>query len=534
MHPCLCVDEILRLVAHELATSGERAAALALACCCKKFEDPVLDALWETQEQLLPFRKILVLNFWEGGICTVSTSTTHAFPSFTHLVWQSTERFWTTPQWARFQKYARKMRRLVEYGSLGTLLLDVLWALQLHAINEPLFPNLKTLELWPITEEFIPFIPMFLSPRTTAISIGFNESDLPVAALALMIATFPSLCPNLRDITLRSLPRDPTITAAVSGMLLAANRDTLQHFHVSSPLTEEAREVIHKLPDLRGLSVVIERDASLPSLVLPNLVNLIVKYDHDGDGLRMFRGATFGKLEAVTFHARSERIGNFLEAFERVALVTSIQNTLSTFYFRTSCWWTPNYHSLLPFTQLRHLVVGFSCDVACSSTVDDDVVTNLARTMPRLEILRLGNDPCGNVHTGVTAKGLVVLAHHCPNLSTLRIHFQAAGLTTQPMASEVASNAGSAVLQRDCALRILEVGKTPMVEELVSTVAMTLARIFPRMESVQYVGENWYKVVDAIRHSRQIIDYTGKEHPFCAPRSGFNNTSPGATLEGVV
>lgn len=284
------------------------------------------------------------------------------------------------------------------------------------------------------------------------------------------------------------------ITAAVSGMFLASNRNTLRHFHVSSPLTEEAREVIHTLPDLRGLSVVIERDTPLPSLTLPNLTNLIVKYDYDSDWLRIFRGATFGKLEAVTFHSRSEQIGSFLEAFEKVALATSIQNTLSKFQLHTSRSWNPNYLALLPFTQLTHLVVRFSCDTGCSSTVDDDVVTSLAQTMPKLETLHLGNYPCGEILAGATVKGLVALAHHCQNLSALRIHFQVASLSAPPATGRAVPNAVSAALQRDCALRVLEVGGIPVAEGSVSTVAVILARIFPRIERVQCADGNWDNV----------------------------------------
>ena len=324
------------------------------------------------------------------------------------------------PEWARFQKRARRMRKLAECGSLDISFPEVLSVLQLCAIDEPFFPNLETLELWPITGEFIPFIPLFLSPRTTTIAIAFIFPDLDIAMIPSMITAFPALCPNLRDITLRRLPRDPTITAAVSGMVLASNRNTLRQFHVSSPLTEEAREVIYKLPDLRGLSVVIEGNALLSSLTLPGLTNLIIKYRHDNDWLRMFHGATFGKLEAVTFHSRSERIGSFLEAFERVALATSVQNTLSKFQLRTSCSWNPNYSSLLPFTQLTHLIVGFSCNAGYSSTVDDDIVTHLAQTMPKLETLRLGNYPCGEILTGGHSQGIggprpSLPKPHCPS-----------------------------------------------------------------------------------------------------------------------
>jgi len=84
MHACLNVDEILRLIACELVASEGQATAVALACCCKSFEDPVLDALWETQYRLTPLLKSLPGDIWDGGECTVSTPITHT-PSLPQL-----------------------------------------------------------------------------------------------------------------------------------------------------------------------------------------------------------------------------------------------------------------------------------------------------------------------------------------------------------------------------------------------------------------------------------------------------------------
>jgi len=69
MHPCLNVDEILRLLACELVASGAEVAVVALARCCKSFEDPMLDALWETQDRLAPLLKCLPQGVWkeDGG-----------------------------------------------------------------------------------------------------------------------------------------------------------------------------------------------------------------------------------------------------------------------------------------------------------------------------------------------------------------------------------------------------------------------------------------------------------------------------------
>ena len=87
MHVCLNVDEIVRLIARELVASGGNATAVALACCSRNFEDPVLDALWVEQTRLLPLLKSFPGDVWNEDRCTVSTriaseyrSMTRAFP----------------------------------------------------------------------------------------------------------------------------------------------------------------------------------------------------------------------------------------------------------------------------------------------------------------------------------------------------------------------------------------------------------------------------------------------------------------------
>ena len=77
MHACLNVDEILRLIACELVGSARDATAVALACCCKGFEDLVLDELWVVQDGLLPLLKSFPGDVWNEDGCAVSTPTTY-------------------------------------------------------------------------------------------------------------------------------------------------------------------------------------------------------------------------------------------------------------------------------------------------------------------------------------------------------------------------------------------------------------------------------------------------------------------------
>ena len=77
MHRCLNIDEIVRFIACELTTSGGKGTAVCLACCCKGFEDPVLDVLWATQVELSPLFKCLPGDVWKEGGYTVSTPAMH-------------------------------------------------------------------------------------------------------------------------------------------------------------------------------------------------------------------------------------------------------------------------------------------------------------------------------------------------------------------------------------------------------------------------------------------------------------------------
>ena len=121
MHPCLRVDEIVRLVAHELVTSDEEVTTLALARCCKTLEELVLDVLWETQEKLLPLLKTLPGDIWDEGGYAVSVSMVEIFSSLNRSIRKSFRRPPTTLEWSRFRKHARRMRELEERGDLEVI-----------------------------------------------------------------------------------------------------------------------------------------------------------------------------------------------------------------------------------------------------------------------------------------------------------------------------------------------------------------------------------------------------------------------------
>lgn len=408
------------------------------------------------------------------------------------------------------------MRKLTVDTSDGSVTTGTLFTLQHRTTGEPFLPRLKTFECQEATEAFIPFIPLFLSCNTVRIEIGFAEDSSTVMA-ASMIARLSTLCPDLEYITLNDLPRDAAVTEAVSEMLIACNQDTLRWFRVDSPLTEEAREVVFQLPKLSELWTVVEGHALLPPVALPNLTLIDLEYDDHLDWLQCFRVTALGKLEEVLFNSYSDKIGDFLGEFENAVMDTSIPATLLTFRFTPSRSWKPKYRSLLPFTQLKDLMIGFSCDGGCSSMVDDNLIMDLVRAMPKLELLRLGGAPC-ETPTGVTVKGLIALASGCRHLFDLRIHFQTTSLVLAVnQGAPPPSEGKTAVRLPNCALKDLDVGAILIPEGRELVVTMALLQIFPNLLNITFAGDWWRNIAENITLFKRIgtfVHDTSETHPF--------------------
>ena len=286
---------------------------------------------------------------------------------------------------------------------------------------------------------------------------------------------------------------------------------------MESPLTEKATEAIYKSQNLCDLSVVIEKGTPIPSASLPNLIHLEIECEDGSDVLQFFHRASFGKLESVDFTIESRLTDDFLEAFQGAALSSSIQDTLSAIWLRTDWSWNPKYSSLPPFKRLVDLKILFPCEDDCSG-LDDDVLVGLSRAMPKLESLWLGDWPCEQFTGGATARGLAALARNCPNLSSLRVHFQVAGLGDPPTHLETTCNAGHTSLRTGCAQMELDVGEIPVPEGSASMIALALLRIFPRIQIVHFKDRAWGEVEDMICRSKQIVDCSGKCHKFTIPQ----------------
>ena len=157
-----------------------------------------------------------------------------------------------------------------------------------------------------------------------------------------------------------------------------------------------------------------------------------------------------------------------------------------------------------------------SCKGDCSSKIDDDIIVDMARAMPKLEILQLGDMPC-EIPTGITFNGLIGLARLCPYLSILRIHFQAASLVEAATSAATLSPYDEPIDRwEDCALKDLEVGETRIPAQSGLKVALILLQIFPRILKIVYSNQEWKTVATTIKDFRRIgvlVHRSGIVHP---------------------
>lgn len=112
-----------------------------------------------------------------------------------------------------------------------------------------------------------------------------------------------------------------------------------------------------------------------------------------------------------------------------------------------------------------------------------------------LEYLALGDAPC-DTPAGVTVKGLTSLAHYCPHLSEICIHFQVASLDP-PGIPDLNEHP---IPRKGYTFQSLQLGCIRFPERSALVAALTLLYMFPCTEETDYYGESegWDNVINAL------------------------------------
>ncbi|GJE95630.1 hypothetical protein PsYK624_118160 [Phanerochaete sordida] len=419
MHRCLCVAEVVQLIAD--SAWPNRSTLLAMSTTCRAFFDPAMNSLWRSLSS--PTLLITVLPEHARG----ATHETHLT-----VVRQPSE-----ADWLRFDMYSRRVRYLQYYFTLedggdGSPFPAprINWnsVLEYHPGGK-LFPNLLHLTT---TEHSIGDLwSLFIKPSLRFLSLDISPGEeASVSECLLTCATTLQIC-HIRNFCEQNTPSSYNIAHTVSsfqcltqlvvGRLLPQTLQNLSHLPAVTHLDfwlDILDNSSQRLPfrSLQRLSVTVLTDdimfsALLRRITAPRLLHLNVVYaTRDefalaGGGLLQYRFPTAVYTDALLAAASTFPTLQALDVkvYADPDLVPSPQEICTA-------------SVLQPLLALRGLLAVRLPTVPIVLTPND--IAAFAGAWPALRVLRL-SDGLRHVRSSVKAPDLLPLAQCCAHLFEL-------------------------------------------------------------------------------------------------------------------
>ncbi|KAJ7733949.1 hypothetical protein B0H16DRAFT_1426470 [Mycena metata] len=185
MHLVLEILEIAEMVCCHLRPQDHCAGRTlaALAATCRIWQEPALDALWETQDSLVP-----ILSCMPQDLFNVRP---HLCSSELPL---RMVRSLTLADWERPSLYYHRVKDL--YTSFDSKMAEIYPILNLRLSPTALFPNLRRLYWDSDSEAEFPYICIFLTPTLSEIAF----SHTPSVTNCSLLSTLGRTCPHLTEV----------------------------------------------------------------------------------------------------------------------------------------------------------------------------------------------------------------------------------------------------------------------------------------------------------------------------------------------
>ncbi|KAJ7208573.1 hypothetical protein GGX14DRAFT_633394 [Mycena pura] len=480
MHRCLQIPELVELVCSHLEVpcqesfidvrQPERRDLAVLARTSTVLSSHALRLLWKTVKLVDLLR---------------------CLPSDSFDLTATVRDFWITytmeplrplreSDWERVLIYAQHVKHLItDSADLSPMFPSVSrW------LPKNMLPNLRGLH-WTQQENNFQYIDHFLSSQLTTIRI----LGTPLAALSLA-SSLARRCPRLTNIILFPFrgksDLKPQVVSAVSMCVLGLHG--IEKL-ITDTVDPPALEHLSHLSSIRYLmfSGVLPTLSTLPRIKapFPSLQNLRFT---SGSGIEspMRFLEWCNKLPLVTFDAKCAAFST-ADAVHRLFSAASrgiSQSSLMEFTFSDEFDPFDHWHSatyLIRPQSLRSLfcfvnLTSVSVLSAIGIDLDDTTVTEMARSWPYVECLKLQSYYGHRVVPRTTLQCLEAFPKYCPHLTKLCIMFDATVIPT--------SQAG---LSLQC-LQDLDVEASPISTAL--PVAQFLTHIFPSLRNISTPGVN--------------------------------------------
>ncbi|GJE97484.1 hypothetical protein PsYK624_137050 [Phanerochaete sordida] len=417
MHRCLCVAEIVRLIADSARPST--GTLLAMGLTCRAFFDPAMSALWNWLS--CPDFLIKVLPEHTRGADDETHLTLVRAPS--------------EADWARFEMYSRRVQYLdywlAVYFDADIAAPRVDWGSILkYYPGDKLLPNLL---LFRSSAAYLEeHLSLFIKSPLRHLSISPVEEE-PIAQYLLTCAKTLQTCVIHGRLRHSSIPPSYEISRALSTFQSLTQLDvdallpeTLQHLSCLPSLTHlsfdlaAVRVMTGELPfpSLQQLSVTVRIadrafSALLRQIAAPKLLHLRVFYQVKEDV------ATAGGV----FQADQFPTAVYVEALvSGVATFSTLQTVVLATSVDSNAVHLPQHvctgSVLRPLLALRSLSVVQLTRIPLLLMAND--VAAFADAWPALRVLRLSND-LRHVWPSIRVPDLLPLAQRCAHLAELSL-----------------------------------------------------------------------------------------------------------------
>jgi hypothetical protein len=393
MHQIFRLDELVQSVAHCVDHTAEGSASLlALACCCKSLEGPVMDALWCRQTILSTILRTLPADSWsvDDGVF-VRKKLTYPFVSQASPGFQSLSRNLSQEEWNRFRRYTARVTELEVHGAysqpaiapkrpLAWVSAETIQLFGMESQRGGFWPRVYSLKC-NIGWEAAPFISSFLTPTITNLNLSFPDEDSRF--LQPMLSIISHTCHQLQSLTIDGGIFGP-LSGGEMGRLISASGSTLLSINFSLFTPPEIFPVIFKLPLLRRLRLVRPR---LPDQIPPEILPLLESVAFVGDpgpNLTHF-------LERLPAKALAGVVVYTIEPIQLAALLKSLSGATTINYLILATVTTlgrPSISLLCTFTNLIILNVQCVCihrktGLQCSFQPTDQNLLDLGEALPQ-------------------------------------------------------------------------------------------------------------------------------------------------------
>jgi hypothetical protein len=502
MHKVFSLDDIIRLIADKIPY-GELKSAVALARCCKSISAPTLDSLWGEQTDLVTlFVYTLPPPTWK------IVNNEFVSSPFRHVVvclwFTPTQDFILEPseeQWVRFSTYARRMRAITEPRAFIPSQTAIQFLRARFSTNHML-PLLRSLEWLYVSSALLQScVPLLISPHLAHIRLHFEDNS-PERGLPIM-RTLIKASGSLESVEITPEFDSSEMQDAVSTLLLSCNPNLLRKFCVASPISEAALLHAAQLPELQEFSLrggTPGLSYPLPITTFPSLRTMLISTGGLPTWLKVLRHIQSKRLVDLSVDFDSGDHGSLLTISTHLQHA-GIHGTLTVLRLCLVEGWILNGASITPLLvlgELTSLAIFTRCGrELCIFSLSDKDIERLVKAMPKLEDLSLGTPCPAQMRDDLTVKSLLAIAKYSKALKLLSMHINCESIVTSaserefPGLFDFDTKAPSEAISSDydgCPLRLAAFGSCPipMDEEGGIIVALTLLRLFPRLNGVRW------------------------------------------------